>query len=299
MYSRQIRVIGEQAQAAIQRSTAVIVGLGALGTVQAELLTRAGVGKLVLIDFDLVEESNLSRQHYNKDDVGQRKVDATKERLQKIRDVEIETVPTYLSLQNIDFLDADVVLDGTDNMNTRFLINEYCKKNSIPAVFASAVLDKGSVMAVDEKSIYCYNCVFAQKNSEEDCATTGVLNTATQLSGTISANEAIKILTKQETMTALFSFSLDDNRYDTLALKQNNNCKVCQGRYEKLESKDSFSIRFCSRVGGLRADPLNKKATKKVSELHGQKVIVGESGEVFFPGLKDADKAKKLAEELI
>lgn len=297
MYSRQINVIGEEAQAAIQRSTAVIVGLGALGTVQAELLTRAGVGKLVLIDFDLVEESNLQRQHYDKDDVGRRKVDATKERLQRIRDVEIETVPAYLSLQNIDFLDADVVLDGSDNMNTRFLVNEYCKKNDIPVVFASAVLDKGSVLVVNEGP--CYHCVFADKNSEEDCATTGVLGAATQLSGTISANEAIKILIKQETMTGLFSFGLSDNRYETLALKQNKNCKVCQGTYEKLDSKDSFSIRFCSRVGGLRADPLNKKATKKVRAIEGHQVIVGENGEVFFPGLKDADLAKRLAEELV
>ena len=297
MYSRQINVIGEEAQQAISRSTAVIVGCGALGTVQAELLTRAGIGKLVLIDFDIVEESNLSRQHYNKEDLGRRKVDATKERLQKIRDIEIKIVPSYLSLQNIDFLDADIVLDGTDNMNTRFLINEYCKKNTIPAVFASAVLDKGSVLVVDEGP--CYSCVFANKNSEEDCATTGVLNTTTELSGTISVNEAIKILTKQETMKGLFSFSLKDNRYDTLKLKENPTCKVCQGSYEKLNSKDSFSIRFCARVGGLRADPLNKKATKKVRAVEGHKVIVGESGEVFFPGLKDADLAKRLAEELV
>lgn len=295
MYSRQIKVIGEEAQRAISRSTAVIVGCGAIGTVQAEQLTRAGIGKLILIDFDLVEESNLGRQHYDKEDVGRRKVDASKERLQKIRDVEIETVPAYLSLQNIDFLDADVVLDGSDNMNTRFLVNEYCKKNDIPVVFASAVLDKGSVLVVNEGP--CYHCVFAGKNSEEDCATTGVLGAATQFSGTISANEAIKILIKQETMTGLFSFSLSDNRYDTLALNQN--CKVCQGQYEKLESKDSFSIRFCSRVGGLRADPLNKKATKKVRAIEGHQVIVGENGEVFFPGLKDADLAKRLAEELV
>ncbi len=295
-YSRQIKVIGEEAQQAIKRSTAVIVGCGALGTVQAELLTRAGIGKLILIDFDIVEESNLSRQHYNKEDIGRRKVDTTKERLQKIRDIEIETIPAYLSLQNIELLDADVVLDGTDNMNTRFLINEYCKKNIIPVVFASAVLEKGSVLTVNSE--YCYNCVFANKNSEEDCATTGVLNTATQLSGTISTNEAIKILTSQETMKGLFSFSLDDNRYDVLKIK-NPNCKVCQGQYEKLNSKDSFSIRFCSRVGGLRADPLNKKATKKVRAVEGYQVIVGENGEVFFPGLKDADLAKRLAEELV
>lgn len=297
MYSRQINVIGEEAQAAIKRSTAVIVGCGALGTVQAELLTRAGIGKLVLIDFDLVEESNLGRQHYDKDDVGRRKVDATKERLKKIRDIEVETVPAYLSLQNIDFLDADVVLDGTDNMNTRFLVNEYCKKNSIPAVFASAVLDKGSVLVVDKSP--CYNCIFANKNSEEDCATTGVLGAATELAGTISANEAIKALAEQETMKGLFSFSLTDNRYDVLAVKQNKNCNVCQGNYEKLSSKDSFSIRFCNRVGGLRADPLNKKATKNVRAVEGHRVIVGENGEVFFPGLKDADIAKRLAEELI
>ena len=303
-FSRQtiISEIGLQGQETLNKSTILIVGLGALGSVQAELLTRAGIGKLILIDPDVVEESNLQRQAlYTTKDIGVPKVKAAKKHLEEIwPQIQVQELQAYISLQNIHILEeADLVLDATDNMHTRFLLNEYCKKNKIPIIFTSAILDNGTIQTVFDHKQACYNCLYENKESFEDCQTTGVYNATTHLAATISSHEAIKHLLHLETLKGVLSFNLSNNRFDTFETSKRNTCKVCQGTYNKLTSKEAFNIRYCSRVQGMRADPLNKKATKNVQEIQGQQVLVDKQGAIFFSGLKDADKAKKLAEELI
>ena len=163
-------------------------------------------------------------------------------------------------------------------------------------MFAGAIRDRGFVLPVNGGA--CYNCVFGEKNSEETCDS-GVLVEATEKSGTMSAQEALTLMHGEALTQGMHSFSLNDSRTDVFAIEKKQNCKVCQGVFEKLESKEAFSIRYCARVGGLRADPLNAKATKQTEEVDGHKVIVGENGEVYFPKLKDADVAKTLVESLI
>src|SRR3989344_7380553 len=136
-YSRQtiLPEIGAEGQNKIERAVVAIVGVGALGTVAAELLTRAGIGALILIDRDIVEESNLQRQTlYQEKDVGRSKAVAAKERLIKINSkAKVEIHAIHLNSVSIPVLErAQLVLDCADNLQTRFLINDFCRKNGVP-----------------------------------------------------------------------------------------------------------------------------------------------------------------------
>ena len=138
-YSRQelYKNIGKQGQQKLRKSHVVIVGVGALGSVVADLLCRAGVGKLTLIDRDYIEEHNLQRQSlYTEVDIGQPKAVAALDHLKRINStVEMVSHVADLYYENVSLLKGDVVVDGTDNMETRFLINEYCVKYNLPLVY--------------------------------------------------------------------------------------------------------------------------------------------------------------------
>ena len=141
-YSRQELYIGKRRQDLLRKRTVSVVGIGALGSVSAELLARAGIGKLKLIDRDFIEKSNLQRQAlFAEADVGKLKAKVACEKLKKINsDVEIEYFVDDLNADNAEIMKSDMILDCVDNMETRFLIDDYCAKKMIPWVHASAIL---------------------------------------------------------------------------------------------------------------------------------------------------------------
>jgi len=165
-----------------------IVGCGALGSVTAELMVRNGVGTIILIDNDVVEDHNLQRQNYVKEDVGQPKVDMLKRRLSSITDVNIITVNERLSTNNVHLISQGLVLDCTDNWYTRKLINRHAQH----WVFASAIKDKGMVQYLNKKP--CMECWLAT-DSEEHCADVGVYNATTHIIASIQSHLALKTLT--------------------------------------------------------------------------------------------------------
>lgn len=229
-YARQaiLPEIGEQGQRRLRAAHAVIVGVGGIGSVSAELLARAGVGRLTLIDFDLVEESNLGRQAlYTTADIGEPKAEAAKRRIAAINpDVVVTAVVDHLERGSLPLLDGcDIVVDGTDNMETRFLINERCR-GELPVIFSSAVMDRGSVLPVVRGGA-CYACLFRTKRNGESCCEHGVINGAVHLAGTVAATEAIKLLVGVRPMAGLFSFSLFDARFAVLTTRRDPACPVC------------------------------------------------------------------------
>src|SRR6266404_4413796 len=167
-YSRQILFegIGEEGQARIAQSRVVIIGCGALGAAQAETLARAGVGHLVLVDRDFVEESNLQRQiMFEESDALNRlpKAIAAASRIARVNsDIQVEPLVTDLNFENVEEIvaGANVVLDGTDNFETRFLINDACVKSRIPWIYGAAVGSYGLTMVVLPGRTPCLRCVF-------------------------------------------------------------------------------------------------------------------------------------------
>jgi molybdopterin/thiamine biosynthesis adenylyltransferase len=203
-FSRQIRFapFGPDGQARLSVSTAVVVGCGALGTVQASLLARAGVGTLRLIDRDYVEESNLQRQIlYTEADAaaGLPKAEAARRHLLEANsEVRIEAFISDLHAESADELlgGADVILDGTDNFETRLLINDYAVRDGIPWIYGAAVGGYGIAMPVMPGDSACFRCIYPEPPSgaQPTCETAGVLGPVTSLIGSIQAMEAMKIL---------------------------------------------------------------------------------------------------------
>jgi molybdopterin-synthase adenylyltransferase len=203
-YSRQIRFapFGPEAQETLRASTAVIVGCGALGTVQATLLARAGAGTIHLIDRDYVEESNLQRQVlYTEADARQAlpKAEAARRHLLEANSgIRIEAHVSDLNPENaVDLLGtADVILDGTDNFETRLLINDYAVRDGIPWIYGAAVGSYGIAMPVLPGDSACFRCIYPEPpgGAQPTCETAGVLGPVTSLIASLQAMEAIKIL---------------------------------------------------------------------------------------------------------
>jgi adenylyltransferase/sulfurtransferase len=218
-FSRQTRFapFGPEGQVRVAASTAVIVGCGALGTVQATLLARAGVGTLRLIDRDYVEESNLQRQVlYTEEDVrsGLPKAEAARRHLLAANSgIQIEAITADLNPDSADELlgGADVILDGTDNFETRFLINDFAVRDAVPWIYGAAVGSYGISMPILPSDSACFRCLYpeAPAGAQPTCETAGVLGPVTSLIASIQTMEAIKILAGLATSVRRKIFTAD------------------------------------------------------------------------------------------
>lgn len=235
-YSRQIAFdkIGEIGQEKLLRARVAIIGLGGLGSVIAMNLARAGVGHLRLIDRDIVEADNLQRQVlFDESDLGATKAFASKKRLSAINSgIKIDAVCDDLNEKTAKKLlsGVDIILDGTDNMEARMIINSFAVKNRIPFIYGAAVRDRGMALAVVPGKTACLKCIFQRvAGLEMDCGRLGVIPAATGLIGIIEANEAIKlVLGFGKTLAGkLFYADLSENRFDVLDVRRNKKCAVC------------------------------------------------------------------------
>jgi molybdopterin/thiamine biosynthesis adenylyltransferase len=203
-YSRQIRFnrIGEHGQRRIMESHAVIVGCGALGSLHAASLGRAGVGRITIIDRDFVERNNLQRQFlFDEEDAAAAlpKAIAAQRRLSRANSaIHVRGVVEDLNDGNASDLlsGADVILDGTDNFETRYLINDFCIASGTPWVYGAAVGSYGVMMPVLPGDSACLRCVYPDPPSgaQPTCETSGVLNSIVCLIASLQVTEAIKIL---------------------------------------------------------------------------------------------------------
>src|SRR3972149_7384711 len=254
-YSRQIlfQHIGEERQKLLMDSYAVVVGCGALGTVSSSYLTRAGIGHIRIIDRDFIEESNLQRQIlFDENDIaeGIPKAIAAQRKLRGINTkTNIEGIVTDINYANIDELtkNADIILDGTDNFETRFLINDSCVKNNIPWIYGACIGSRGLVMNIIPSKTPCLRCVFEtmpQMGSFPTCDTAGVIGSIAGVIGSIQVTEAIKILTKnyESINKTLLEIDVWDTRYkqiDVSSLRNLNNCPTCKShKYRYLEAEN-------------------------------------------------------------
>jgi len=243
-YSRQILFegIGEDGQTRLARSKAVIIGCGALGSVQTETLARAGVGRLVLVDRDFVEETNLQRQiMFEESDALNRlpKSIAAASRIARVNsDIQVEPLVADVNFENVEEIiaGADVVLDGTDNFETRFLINDACLKTRTPWIYGAAVGSYGLTMTIVPGSSPCLNCVLEalpEPGSGPTCDTAGVIMPIVTTIASIQAAEALKLLTGQtdklhRSLMRIDLWSFELNRLDLSNFGQDR-CPACLG----------------------------------------------------------------------
>tara|TARA_Y100000310_G_scaffold144893_3_gene144222 strand:- start:37428 stop:38372 length:945 start_codon:yes stop_codon:yes gene_type:complete len=310
-YSRQELYLGKESQEVLKKKHVVLVGVGALGSVAAELLTRAGIGKLTLIDRDVVELHNLQRQSlYEEKDEGEAKVLAAKKHLERInKEVQITAKVEDITHENVELLKSDLILDGTDNLVTRFLINEYSKKNKIPWIYAAAVSDKGYVKIYLPETD-CFQCTFTETTGLDSCDTAGVLNTLTHTVASIQVTEAFKVLLQKVQETPLFHLNIWENSLTRLKTQRKEGCEVCKGNYNYLMGKkEKEIIKFCGSgsyqiKGKVKLEEIKEKLEKlgKVESFeHGiqfNQLMIFKDGRVLIKA-KDEKEAKSLYAQYI
>lgn len=237
-YARQIRLphVGLEGQQKLKRGSVLIVGSGGLGSPSSIYLAAAGVGRLGLVDFDRVDLSNLHRQVLHQTgDVGRPKVESAKEHLTALNpEVEIEVHATKLTSENaMDILRSyDVVIDGSDNFATRYLVNDACVLLGKPNVYGSVFRFEGQASVFDARSGPCYRCLYSEPPPPgfvPSCEEGGVFGVLPGIIGLIQATEAIKILLGEGTTLGgrLLLFDALRMSFRELRLKKDSQCKIC------------------------------------------------------------------------
>jgi molybdopterin/thiamine biosynthesis adenylyltransferase len=262
-YSRQILFpeIGKAGQEKLINSRVLIIGCGALGASHAEMLARAGVGFLRIVDRDFVEFTNLQRQTlYSERDAKERlpKAIAAKNRLGQINsEVEIEAIVADVNNSNIESLitGCDLILDGTDNFQIRYLINDGCVKLNKIWIYGAAVSSYGTTMTILPNKTPCLRCIFEEMpgaGSSPTCDTAGVIQPIIAVVSSVQVSEALKVLVgKTEKLhKSLMQFDVWQNDWRKIKLgAPNEDCKTCGKRiFEFLDGETAdFSAVLCGR----------------------------------------------------
>jgi len=238
-YSRQIvlKELGRKGQKKLAGSKVAVVGLGGLGTVSSLYLALAGVGNMRLIDQDTVELDNLHRQIlYTPDDLLYPKVEVSAKMLEKANPfVKVEAVSENLNAGNVEKLlsGMDCVVDGLDNMRTRYLINRACVKLEIPYVFGAAVGIEGDLSVFASPETPCLECVFpnVDDGSLLSCDVRGVIGATPGIIGTMQAMETVKVLTGMGSPLKgkLLICDFSDMYFTTVDVFRRSSCRACQG----------------------------------------------------------------------
>jgi molybdopterin/thiamine biosynthesis adenylyltransferase/rhodanese-related sulfurtransferase/molybdopterin converting factor small subunit len=237
-YSRHLIMpeVGMQGQRKLKASSVLMIGTGGLGAPVGMYLAAAGVGRIGIVDFDVVEESNLQRQiiHGTKD-LGRRKIESARDRLRDINPhIEIETHESRLTSQNAMslFRNYDIIVDGTDNFPTRYLVNDACVLSGKPNVYGSIFRFEGQASVFWAEKGACYRCLYPEPPPPglvPSCAEGGVLGVLPGIVGAIQANETIKLILGAEDVliNRLLLFDAWQMKFREFKLRKDPKCPVC------------------------------------------------------------------------
>ena len=333
-YSRQVVMaeMGYNAQLKLKNSKACLVGVGGLGSPAAMQLAALGVGHLRIVDRDVVELTNLHRQHlYGIDQVGYPKVEVAAQRLRNLNPyINVEPLPISVNQANAEELvrDMDVVVDGLDSMKARYAINRACIKIGVPYVFGAAITTTGNVSTIVPGRTACLECFYGGLDDKKlpKCGVVGVHPSLVNIIASLEVSEAIRILTGKRPRLAnkLLNFDLDELEFNEIDLSKVDCCPVCGSHQPDslVPINHELVEEICGRKGKkvLVIVPeknldlnlsdlknyLNKSRFKLEVEgklglsfnLQDVKVSVLKSGVTILEGIKRKDKALKLFSEL-
>jgi adenylyltransferase/sulfurtransferase len=270
-------------------SSVAVVGCGALGTVIASTLVRAGVGRVRIIDRDYIELNNLQRQIlFDEEDIarGLPKAIAAAEKLRRVNSrVEVEPIVADVNPDNVERLvsDVDLVLDGTDNFEIRFLLNDACIKHAVPWVYGGVLATYGMVRAVIPQRTPCFRCFLTEvpaPGSTPTCDTVGVLGPTVNVIASLQVVEGLKILLgkEQEVSSGLLYVDVWTGTLERLQVgKEDHACPVCDLRqFEFLEAREgSYLTNLCGREA-VQINVRGEGTTVSFPELAKRLDLVGE-----------------------
>ena len=273
-YSRQILFhgIGEEGQRKLKNSSVVLIGCGALGTIIATTLVRAGVGKVRIIDRDFVEYHNLQRQVlFDEGDIESQlpKAVAAERHLRKVNSsIEIEGIVADVNNTNVETFvhGADLIMDGLDNFEARLLINDVSLKHSIPWIYGGAISSSGMTMNIIPGETACFRCLLPEIISRGimlTCDTAGVIGPAPFITGCLQSAEAMKILVGEGNISRdIVWIDAWEGTFNRVKISSRADCPSCRGKFEFLEAK--FDTRATSLCGQNAVQVLNPE-TREIS----------------------------------
>ena len=264
-YSRQIMLdeIGFVGLEKLRKARVCVVGLGGIGNPVVTQLTAMGIGKLKIVDRDIIEISNLHRQHlYTENDIGRVKVEAAKEKLQQINSgVEIEALPNSVTKYTAESIvkGFDIVVDALDSIDARYALNDACIKLNIPLIYAGALGMLGSICTIIPNKTACLRCIFPAL-AEDDmptCSTEGVHPSILYLVGGIQVSEVVKIILGENPTleNKLLYIDLNDLSLEKVSVSRQKECPSCGIKRidrSQLESQDLIIEELCGRDRGKR-----------------------------------------------
>ena len=262
-YSRQVMLeeIGYQGQLKLKQSKVCVVGVGGLGNPIVTRLAAMGVGKLRIVDRDVIELSNLHRQTmFNEDDVGQVKVETAAKKLRKLNpDIVVEELPIsindYTALDVVD--GCDVVVDALDSVDARYALNKACIEKKIPFVTGAAVGVTGQSFTILPKESACYHCLFPSldEDSMPTCSIEGVHPSILSIVGGIEVSEAVKIITGKEPSlkNKVLHVDLENLIFNFTKVSRVEECSVCgSGKQQEKIKEELILEELCGRNKGKR-----------------------------------------------
>lgn len=323
-YHRQriVPEIGEEGQRRLEGSRVLVLGIGALGSLAADLLARGGIGHLRLVDRDVVELTNLQRQVlYAEADVDHPKAEAAARRLAAVNSaIEIQATAKDFNARTAEGLldGVDLVLDGTDNMQTRLLLNDACLKLRIPWIYGGAIATNGMVLPVGRDGGPCFRCMVPNvpaPGSLPTCDTAGILNSVSAAVAGLQVTLAIRQLLGNPLPPKLYAFDAWTMDFQKLELKTRKDCKACVRREFEFLAAAAYDITasLCGR-DAISLDPATHAAVdiaslgerlKRVGkvrtagsvllfETEGVALTVFPDGRALIRGTEDPDRAKAL-----
>jgi adenylyltransferase/sulfurtransferase len=332
-YSRQIvlREMGLQAQRKLKKSMVTLVGAGGIGSPIAIQLASMGIGNLRIVDYDVVEISNLQRQPlYSVDQIGLPKVEAATHRISGLNPfIKVTPIPMAVTPTNATNLikGSDVVIGALDAMSPRYSLNRACIEHKIPFIHGGALEYNGSISTIIPGTTACLECFHGGVNDEDlpTCATVGVHPSVINITSSIMSSETVRIITDRTPLLAdkLMFIDLQDLSFETISLKRSDSCPVCGKVREAPQINNEEVTEICSREGKRvfifstendhKLDLLDIK--KNIKSLGYKIKIEGEmgisftkdhikgsimsSGVTIFEGLPDKYLAIKLHQDLL
>lgn len=332
-YSRQqlFAPIGMEGQDQLAKKHVLIVGAGALGSANGEMLARAGIGKITIIDRDYIEWSNLSRQQlYTEEDarLSRTKAKAAELRLRAINSmISVEGIADEFEPEKAERLleQVDFVVDGTDNFNTRFIINDACAKSSVPWVYGGCLTSYGIVLPIVPRKTPCLNCLVDKLPQEgRTCDTVGIIAPAVQITASYQTAECLKYLTGHEMSQEMLHFDVWERTYASINVSKliNPNCPSCskQATYPFLTKQQGMQTAvLCGRdtvqvrpnqVKSMSISALTKQLKPLVDSIRDNgellmftientRFVVFKDGRTLIHGVNDVQKARKLYQRYI
>ncbi len=294
-YSRQVKLeeIGFEGMEKLRAAKVCVVGAGGIGNPVVTQLVAMGVGKLRIVDRDVIEITNLHRQHlYTEDDVGRVKVEAAADRLRKINPgVEIEPMPASVTRYTAESIvkGFDLVIDALDSVDARYALNDACIKHNIPLIYAGAIGMLGSVTTIIPNKTACLRCLFPALNEDEmpACSTEGVHPSILYLVGGIQVSEAVKIITGQQPTleNKLMYIDLNELSFEKVQIARQDECPACGtartiNGQQGITAKELIIEELCGRDRGKRTwtitpanpIPVNLGGISKTAETLGYEV---------------------------